>query len=147
MAASLQDRIPRRQPLPPRRSLTFSLRRRRRTTNNANPEANEGALFPRSLVGAQRFKNVVAAPAGPACERETLTRKEVFVSATRKAANKLARKETVRPHQPGQSTFTAILPEEIDWKPINMVLLVLRPADGGRSQNQSSRLSFTNTFR
>src|ERR1700726_2476521 len=31
--------------------------------------------------------------------------------------NKIATKETVRPHQPGQSTFTAILPEEIDWKP------------------------------
>lgn len=31
--------------------------------------------------------------------------------------NKVATKETVRPHQPGQSTFTAILPEEIDWRP------------------------------
>lgn len=26
-------------------------------------------------------------------------------------------RETVRPHQPGQAVFKAILPEEIDWKP------------------------------
>jgi hypothetical protein len=28
-----------------------------------------------------------------------------------------AKKETARPHQPGQSDFRAILPERIDWKP------------------------------
>ena len=28
-----------------------------------------------------------------------------------------AKKETARPHQPGQSDFRAILPEKIDWKP------------------------------
>jgi quercetin dioxygenase-like cupin family protein len=39
------------------------------------------------------------------------------VPVTNKAPNKLARKETGRPHQPGQSAFKTILPEEIDWKP------------------------------
>jgi quercetin dioxygenase-like cupin family protein len=34
-----------------------------------------------------------------------------------KAPNKIATKETGRPHQPGQSAFKAILPEEINWKP------------------------------
>ena len=30
---------------------------------------------------------------------------------------KKTKKETIRPHQPGQAVFKAILPEEIDWKP------------------------------
>jgi quercetin dioxygenase-like cupin family protein len=34
------------------------------------------------------------------------------IAPTKKAAS-----EPVRPHQPGQATFRAILPEEIDWKP------------------------------
>ena len=28
-----------------------------------------------------------------------------------------ATRETVRPHQPGQAVFKAILPEDIEWKP------------------------------
>ena len=36
---------------------------------------------------------------------------------TNKAPNKISTNETGRPHQPGQSAFKAILPEEIDWKP------------------------------
>jgi quercetin dioxygenase-like cupin family protein len=39
------------------------------------------------------------------------------MSAKRNALNKDAKKETARSHQPGQSVFKAILPEEIDWKP------------------------------
>ena len=35
----------------------------------------------------------------------------------RYARIKNASTTTVRPHQPGQSDFRAILPEEIDWKP------------------------------
>ena len=38
------------------------------------------------------------------------------MSAKRNALNKDAKKETARPHQPGQSVFKAILPEEIEWK-------------------------------
>jgi quercetin dioxygenase-like cupin family protein len=34
------------------------------------------------------------------------------IAPTKKAASK-----PVRPHEPGQATFRAILPEEIDWKP------------------------------
>ena len=39
------------------------------------------------------------------------------MSAKRNRPNKGAKKETVLPHQPGESAFKAILPEEIDWKP------------------------------
>jgi quercetin dioxygenase-like cupin family protein len=39
------------------------------------------------------------------------------MSATRNTPNEDAKKETARSHQPGQSTFAAILPEEVDWKP------------------------------
>jgi quercetin dioxygenase-like cupin family protein len=39
------------------------------------------------------------------------------MSAKRNTPNKDAKKETARPHQPGQSAFKAILPEDIDWKP------------------------------
>jgi hypothetical protein len=38
------------------------------------------------------------------------------MSARRIVHNKPATKGKVRPHQPGQSIFKAILPEEIDWK-------------------------------
>src|SRR3954452_4021147 len=37
----------------------------------------------------------------------------------RMARAKEATRGTVRPHQPGQAVFRAILPEEIDWKPLN----------------------------
>ena len=39
------------------------------------------------------------------------------MSAKRKMPNEDAKRETARSHQPGQSAFKAILPEEIDWKP------------------------------
>jgi len=39
------------------------------------------------------------------------------MSAKRNTLNKDAKKETARPHQPGQAVFKAILQEEIDWKP------------------------------
>jgi len=35
----------------------------------------------------------------------------------RMAQTKEATRGTVRPHQPGQAIFRAILPEEIEWKP------------------------------
>ena len=38
------------------------------------------------------------------------------MSARKNTINKDAKKETARFHQPGQSTFAAILPEEVDWK-------------------------------
>ena len=39
------------------------------------------------------------------------------MSTKRNALNKDAKKEPDRSHQPGQSAFKAILPEEIEWKP------------------------------
>ena len=39
------------------------------------------------------------------------------MSQKRMAHSKEAATATVRPHQPGQPAFRAILPEEIDWKP------------------------------
>ena len=39
------------------------------------------------------------------------------MSAKRNALKKDAKKEPACSHQPGQSAFKAILPEEIDWKP------------------------------
>jgi hypothetical protein len=39
------------------------------------------------------------------------------MSAKRNTPNKDAKKKTAGAHQPGQSAFKAILPEEIDWKP------------------------------
>lgn len=47
-------------------------------------------------------------------------------------------KETVRPHQPGQATFRAILPEDVDWKPfasfppsVRLAVIVGRPSETG----------------
>ena len=44
----------------------------------------------------------------------------------------------VRPHQPGQAVFRAILPEEIDWKPfaafpasVRLAVVVGQPLQGG----------------
>jgi len=39
------------------------------------------------------------------------------MSAKRNVPNKDGKKEAARSHQPGQSTFAAILPEEVNWKP------------------------------
>jgi hypothetical protein len=39
------------------------------------------------------------------------------MSAKRNTLNKDAKKETARPHQPGQAVFKAIQQEQIDWKP------------------------------
>lgn len=46
--------------------------------------------------------------------------------------------EAVRPHQPGQAAFRAILSEDIDWKPfaafppsVRLAVLVGRPSDAG----------------
>ena len=39
-----------------------------------------------------------------------MSRKEI-------APSKEAAKKTVRPHQPGQAVFKAILPEKMEWKP------------------------------
>jgi hypothetical protein len=39
------------------------------------------------------------------------------MSRTRTALVKEATRATLRPHQPGQAVFRAVLPEEIDWKP------------------------------
>lgn len=39
------------------------------------------------------------------------------MSPKRMALLTKAKRETVRPHQPGQAVFRAVLPEEIDWKP------------------------------
>jgi len=45
---------------------------------------------------------------------------------------------TLRPHQPGQKTFRAILPEEIDWKPFpafppsaRLAIIVGQPSQAG----------------
>ena len=47
-------------------------------------------------------------------------------------------KATVRPHQPGQELFKAILPEDIDWKPFaafpasaRLAVVVGRPSEPG----------------
>jgi quercetin dioxygenase-like cupin family protein len=39
------------------------------------------------------------------------------MSAKRNVPKKDGKKEAARSHQPGQSTFAAILPEEVNWKP------------------------------
>ena len=39
------------------------------------------------------------------------------MSRRRTALIKEATRATLRPHQPGQAVFRAVLPEEIDWKP------------------------------
>ena len=39
------------------------------------------------------------------------------MSAKTNRPNEAAKKETAGSHQPGQSAFAAILPEEVDWKP------------------------------
>src|SRR5262249_49157026 len=44
-------------------------------------------------------------------------RREFSMSGKRNTPSKDAKKERARPHEPGQSAFKAILPEEIDWKP------------------------------
>ena len=60
------------------------------------------------------------------------------MSAKRKTINEDAKKETARSHQPGQSTFAAILPEEVDWKPFpafppsaRLAIVVGQPLDEG----------------
>jgi quercetin dioxygenase-like cupin family protein len=60
------------------------------------------------------------------------------MSAKRNTLNKNAKKETARPHLLGQSTFAAILPEEVDWKPFpsfppsaRLAILVGEPAQAG----------------
>jgi len=49
-----------------------------------------------------------------------------------------ATKGTVRPHQPGQAAFRAILPEDIDWKPFSafprsarLAVIVGQPSEPG----------------
>src|ERR1700677_708642 len=49
-----------------------------------------------------------------------------------------AQQSTVRPHQPGQDVFRAILPEDIDWKPFTafppsarLAVVVGQPFDPG----------------
>ena len=49
-----------------------------------------------------------------------------------------ATEERVRPHQPGQAAFRAILPEEIDWKPfaafppsVRLAVVVGQPLQDG----------------
>lgn len=58
--------------------------------------------------------------------------------AKKNTINKDAKKETARFHQPGQSTFKSILPEEIDWKPFpsfppsaRLAVVVGEPAQAG----------------
>ena len=60
------------------------------------------------------------------------------MSAKRKTINEHAKKETARSHQPGQSTFAAILPEEVEWKPFpafppsaRLAIVVGQPLDEG----------------
>jgi quercetin dioxygenase-like cupin family protein len=54
------------------------------------------------------------------------------------ACKQEALKESVRPHQPGQSKFRAILAEDVDWKPFaafppeaRLAVLVGRPSEPG----------------
>lgn len=54
------------------------------------------------------------------------------------AATKEKGKETVRPHQPGQAAFRAILSEGIDWKPFpafppeaRLAVMVGQPSEAG----------------
>jgi quercetin dioxygenase-like cupin family protein len=49
-----------------------------------------------------------------------------------------AQQETVRSHQPGQDSFRAILPEDIDWKPfaafppsVRLAVVVGQPSEAG----------------
>ena len=54
------------------------------------------------------------------------------------AATKETAKEPLRPHQPGQATFRAILAENIEWKPfaafppeVRLAVLVGQPSESG----------------
>ena len=60
------------------------------------------------------------------------------MSSKRMARVTEAARGTVRPHQPGQAVFRAILPEEIDWKPfaafpasVRLAVVVGQPLRGG----------------
>src|SRR3974377_1767676 len=60
------------------------------------------------------------------------------MSAKRLAIITEARREAVRPHQPGQADFKAILPEDIDWKPfaafppsVRLAMVVGQPSQDG----------------
>jgi len=57
---------------------------------------------------------------------------------TKKSIKHKVTKEAVRLHQPGQSAFKAVLPEEIDWQPfaafppaVRLAVLVGKPSDEG----------------
>jgi quercetin dioxygenase-like cupin family protein len=57
---------------------------------------------------------------------------------TRMARTTEATRGTVRPHQPGQAVFRAILPEEIEWKPfaafppsVRLAVVVGQPRQDG----------------
>ena len=69
---------------------------------------------------------------------EVPTEERFAMSAKKNTLNKDAKKETARPHQPGQSDFRAILSEEIDWKPFaafppsaRLAVLVGQPLQAG----------------
>jgi len=62
------------------------------------------------------------------------------MSPKRMASITEATRGTVRPHQPGQAVFRAILPEEIDWKPfaafpasVRLAVVVGQPLQDGPS--------------
>lgn len=60
------------------------------------------------------------------------------MSPKRLAIVKETRRETVRPHEPGQAVFRAILPEDVDWKPfaafppsVRLAVVVGQPSQDG----------------
>ena len=60
------------------------------------------------------------------------------MSSKQTAIKKETMKETLRPHQPGQATFRAILSEDVDWEPfaafppsVRLAVVVGQPSDGG----------------
>src|ERR1700734_2726141 len=70
-------------------------------------------------------------------ESETLNR-GFHMSDKREAMVMEAQQSTVRPHQPGQNGFRAILSEDIDWKPFpafppsaRLAVIVGQPSEPG----------------
>jgi quercetin dioxygenase-like cupin family protein len=63
---------------------------------------------------------------------------EVYMSHGKTATISEAEEATVRPHQPGQAVFKAILSEEVDWKTfpafppaVRLAIIVGQPSESG----------------
>jgi hypothetical protein len=72
------------------------------------------------------------------CSCRLMSGNEVFMSHTPTAVTSETLYEKVRPHQPGQNVFDAILSEDIDWQPfaafpasVRLAIVVGQPSQDG----------------